>query len=664
MSSNKFLVLDILKKLFFVHIIFLFFMTIFRVVFFSYYSELDSFSNFSFDILKMLFLGFRIDLTVIGYIQVIPTLFIIALFYLNKDKFFKIFQNFLIYYLFIFYFIVTLLFLADFGFYSYFKDHLNILFFGLFEDDTVALLKTFWENYSVVPILSIFSIYLISLFFIIKKIFKENNENKKFIFLLKFPFIFFLFLIVFNFFIIRGTFGMYPLGKMIPNVSVNDYINKMSQNGVRAFITAYDVRNKFKKSKIDYIKETGFENNIVDAFKIHKKSSNIDEQNLLNNITYRTKKIDDEDYNVVVIMVESFGMPILKYQSEEFDIMGNLKKHFEEDVLFTNIISEGDGTIASLEALLLNIPYRPNSFPFSQSDYAQTSFTFSPAFLYNAKGYNTSFIYGGDSTWRDLGKFVKYQDYKTVEGKQDIFSSIKATKEESEYFHPWGIYDEYLYDHILNKLEISNGKEMILALSTNNHPPYNIPNGYKSKIVSYSEDLRNHIIGDFDLAIQRFKSYAYALDSVGIFLDKFKQSMFKENTIVVITADNNTIEGIMKYDDNPIFTSKNIPIYFYLPKELKNRLEIDTSIAGSQKDIFPTLYNLTLKDTKYLSIGNNLFDKIHPHFGFNGSMIVNNGSEVRKLNNLKETSEDELVNYYKASLAVTEYLIKNYKNEE
>jgi 4,5-DOPA dioxygenase extradiol len=42
--------------------------------------------------------------------------------------------------------------------------------------------------------------------------------------------------------------------------------------------------------------------------------------------------------------------------AEEFDIMGNLKKHFEEDILFKNIISEGDGTIASLEALWQNIP--------------------------------------------------------------------------------------------------------------------------------------------------------------------------------------------------------------------------------------------------------------------------------------------------------------------
>ncbi|MCT7484327.1 LTA synthase family protein [Aliarcobacter cryaerophilus] len=648
-----------IKKLFFVYLIFLVLMSTFRVIFFLYYNELENFTSYYFDIFGMLFLGFRIDLTVIGYIQIIPTLLLLLFYYLKSEKLFELLNKFLIYYIFISFSITTLLLLADFGFYSYFKDHLNILFFGLFEDDTFALMETFWQNYNVVLILLVLTIYLSFIFFIIKKVFQKEYKNKKFIFLLKFPFIFFLFLIVFNFFIIRGTFGMYPLGKMIPNVSANEYINKMSQNGVRAFITAYDVRNKFKKSKIDYIKETGFENNIVDAFKIHKKSSNIDEQNLLNNITYRTKKIDNEDYNVVVIMVESFGMPILKYQSEEFDIMGNLKKHFEEDILFTNIISEGDGTIASLEALLLNIPYRPNSFPFSQSDYAQTSFTFSPAFLYNAKGYNTSFIYGGDSTWRDLGKFVKYQDYKTVEGKQDIFSSIKITQKESEYFHPWGIYDEYLYDHILNKLEISNGKEMILALSTNNHPPYNIPNGYKSKILSYSEDLKNHITGDFSLAEQRLKSYGYALDSVGTFLDKFKQSRFKENTIVVITADNNTIEGIMKYDDNPIFTSKNIPIYFYLPKKLKDRLEIDTSVAGSQKDIFPTLYNLTLKDTKYLSIGNNLFDKIYPHFGFNGSMIVNHGNEVRKLNSLKEKSEDELVNYYKASLAVTEYLINN-----
>lgn len=642
-------------------------MSIFRLAFFLYYSEIDSFSGNYFDILKAFFLGFRVDLTVIGFIQAIPTLALIVLYYLKKESFFKLFNNFLIYYIFICYFIVTLILCADFGFYSYFKDHINILFFGLFEDDTIALLETFWENYSVFTILGIFVLYLVILFFIIKKIFRKENKNISSFFGLKNSILIFLILLIFNFLIIRGTFGMYPLGKMIPNISTNSYINKMSQNGVRAFITAYGIRKDFKSKKVDYIKETGFENKIEEAFKIHKNSQDIDTTNLLNNIAYTTKKLDKEDYNVVVIMVESFGMPILKYQSSDFDIMGKLKKHFDEDIVFTNIISEGNGTIPSLEALLLNIPYRPDSFPFSQSDFAQTSFTYTPAFLYKDSSYETSFIYGGDLTWRDLGNFVKFQGYKNVEGKQDIYNSLKLTKSQDDCFHPWGIYDEYLYKHILEKLKNSkhNGqKEFIFALSTNNHPPYNIPNDYAHKSLIYNEDLKNHITGDFSLAQQRFRSYAYALDSLGGFLDEFKNSKVKDNTIIVVTADNNTVEGIMKYDDNSTFTAKNIPIYIYLPKKLKNKIKVDTTVAGSQKDIFPTLYNLTLYDKKYIAIGTNLFNIMQPHYGFNGSLIVNHGKEIRKLDKLNQKTNDKILNYYKASLAVTQVLIDSYDKKQ
>ena len=59
---------DILKKLFYIHLVFLVFMTLFRVVFFNYYLELDSFDNYYFDILNAFFLGFRIDFTVVGCI--------------------------------------------------------------------------------------------------------------------------------------------------------------------------------------------------------------------------------------------------------------------------------------------------------------------------------------------------------------------------------------------------------------------------------------------------------------------------------------------------------------------------------------------------------------------------------------------------------------------
>ncbi len=69
----------------------------------------------------------------------------------------------------------------------------------------------------------------------------------------------------------------------------------------------------------------------------------------------------------------------------------------------------------------------------------------------------------------------------------------------------------------LKKLENSKDKQFIVALSTNNHPPYNIPNDYESKKMEYSKEIKNHITGNFDLAKQRFKSYAYAVDQVGVF---------------------------------------------------------------------------------------------------------------------------------------------------
>ncbi len=43
----------------------------------------------------------------------------------------------------------------------------------------------------------------------------------------RFPILLFIFVILANFLVIRGTFAMYPLGKMIPNISVNEFINKM-----------------------------------------------------------------------------------------------------------------------------------------------------------------------------------------------------------------------------------------------------------------------------------------------------------------------------------------------------------------------------------------------------------------------------------------------------
>ena len=664
MNSNLVNILNIFYKTVIVQIIFLGVMSLFRVVFFLYYNPLNDNSPFYNDIISSFILGARVDLTVIAYIQVPITLIFILLYYIKSDRLINFTSKYIKYYLFILYFICSLLLVSDFGFYSYFKDHINILYFGLFEDDTYALMITMWENYNVVMILSVYVFFLTILFYFISKIMNKSDKNINSFIGIKNSILIFTLIFIINFIAVRGSFGMYPLGKMIPNISENSFINNVSQNGVRAFFKAYKIRKEYKNNDYDLIKMTGFKNNIDEAFKIYKGNNSFDKENLLNNITYKTSvKKDIKDYNLVVIMVESFGMPILKYNNESFNIMGDLKQHFEQDTLFTNFISSGDGTISSLDSLILNIPRRPGSFAFAQSKYKQTSFDYSPAFVFKKDGYESSFIYGGDLTWRDLGGFIKYQGYDNTYGKMNIFNQIiNIDKDEDEYFHPWGIFDEYLYDFLYKKLDSSDKKQFLFALSTNNHPPYDTPKDYKIKPLEISEDLKSHITADLDLIQKRFNSYQYALDSVGKFLTRIKNNpKLSNNTVVVITADNNTIAGNMNYDKKSLLNSKNIPFYLYIPKDLKDTLNIDTTVFGSHKDIFPTIYNLLLSDSSYISIGADMLDKSARHVGVNRSKVVASKNGVIKINKLNKTYKEIDANYYRSILAISEYLIKSYE---
>jgi len=364
--------------------------------------------------------------------------------------------------------------------------------------------------------------------------------------------------------------------------------------------------------------------------------------------------------NVVVIVVESFGLPPIQFQSEDFNIMGSLKKHFDEDFLFRNFISSSNGTIYSLEALMLNIPRIPGTLPFVETKHSRTPYLFAPSFVYKSKGYETTFIYGGDLSWRDIGGFAKVQGFDNVIGKFEIHkTAVKEFGEDRDYYHPWGIHDEYLYNYIFRKLEKSKKPQFILAMTTDNHPPYTLPKEYHPLKLEFSKELLWSITGDLKLAKERFLSFQYALNSLGNFLDKLKSSPLGNRTVVVVTADNHTADGIMRYRDEEVLNSKRIPFYLYLPKEIRDEVgDIDTSVFGSHKDIFPTLYNLTLSDAKYIAIGTDLRNPKQPHIGFNDSMVL--VSQNRRVRLKSFDSNLSIAKYYKATLAITQYLLNQY----
>jgi len=457
----------------------------------------------------------------------------------------------------------------------------------------------------------------------------------------------------------RGSVGLFPLIKDIPDVSADPFVNALPKNAVFALEKAVEQYRRDKSGQYDLIGRTGYRGNLPQAFRDYLGTEEINTTDLIGSLARTSPAnpvLEARPPNVVVVMVESFGSPILKYQSDSFDIMRRLKRHFDEDIVFTNFLSGSNGTIVSLEPLLLNVVARPNSISYGQSRYLGVDFPQAAAEVYRKAGYETSFIYGGDLSWRNVGSFFKRQGFEHVEGKSDIKAALPDVEE-----HDWGVYDKHAYDFILRKLRGAKKPQFIFLLTTNNHPPYILSKHYDSKPLVFSEALKKHLTGDLDLDHQRFQDYQYALDMAGRFMDGVKDSALAQDTVVAITADNNTVEGIMHYDDT-VQESKQIPFYLYLPPYLR-REPFDRNVSASHNDIFPTLYGRTLSGARYVAVGHDLYDRDVVHCGYNDDGIIVSSGGAFRVGKAAGPEQKACEKQYKAALAVTEVIVKEAAKE-
>jgi phosphoglycerol transferase MdoB-like AlkP superfamily enzyme len=120
-----------------------------------------------------------------------------------------------------------------------------------------------------------------------------------------------------------------------------------------------------------------------------------------------------------------------------------------------------------------------------------------------------------------------------------------------------------------------------------------------------SESFKKKLVVTEELALKNLNCFQYANNCLGDFLDKIKNSALSKNTIVVVTGDHNNL-SLFDFDEAHQLQQRGVPLYMYIPEKYKPSHPIDTSLFGSHKDIFPSIYNLALSNSRYYSIGNNL----------------------------------------------------------
>jgi len=664
-----------------VNIFIMFMITLYRFVFFLYFADFTEISHFKLYVLKAFWMGFRFDLSVLAYINFPVTLILIACLFLKSNRCFKWSVYFFRYYYNLIFSLLFFVIFFDFGFFSYFKDHYNFLIFGFFEDDTFALVKTILADYRVYIALVLFGLICTAIF---KFTFwtcqslrmKERIVNAVY---WKKParITAVIFMIAANFMAARGSLSMFPLGLFYSQISPNYFINKLCVNPVHSLADTVYFKIKNSKNQMNLKEFLGYKDDaaLLNDLKILPSNESLSafEQLYVKKTRSDNKFLEKTKPNVILIVMEGFGeMPVLN-NSPRFDVMGELKSHFEQDTVFYNFLPAGFITIHGIESIILNIPQRPLSNQITQTPDAFKCFSSSAALPYKKAGYDTIALYGGSMTWRDLESFFKVQGFEDVIGEGNIDAKPQDR-------HEWGINDDKFFELIRRYLsEKTDGRpKFIFAMSTGTHPPYKKPAQYVPLSLQIPDNIKK-MMSSKDLNDRGiFELYQFANRELAKFISYVKNSEFADNTIIAVTGDHNLRE-LSNYSKEDMFLRYAVPFYLYIPQQFKPK-NINTAVNGSHMDIMPTLYNLSLYDADYQALGEDLFNA-GANICFNIDGLAVEGTDAvkynisdgkiesfsfdtvtKKLTPVPETAKHKaLGRYYKALMSFSDVFIKSQK---
>jgi phosphoglycerol transferase MdoB-like AlkP superfamily enzyme len=284
--------------------------------------------------------------------------------------------------------------------------------------------------------------------------------------------------------------------------------------------------------------------------------------------------------NLVIILEESLG-------ADYVGSMGGLRVTPELDRLsgqgiwFENMFATGTRSVRGIEAIISGFTPTPATSVVKLGK-SQTGF-FTIAQLLAGRGYDTSFIYGGEAHFDNMKRFFANNGFATIIEEKDYVNPV--------FSGSWGVSDEDLFNkaHEIFKAYPRDQPFFSLVFTSSNHSPFDFPDG------------RIAIEGSKKSTVDNAVKYAdYAL---GEFISSARQSDYWDNTLFVIVADHS----------DKVFGTEPVPVKrFHIPALILGADVTPTrySPVASQIDLLPTLLSLMGIDSQHPAVGHDLAQQI------------------------------------------------------
>ena len=532
--------------------------------------------------LKVVWHGMPLDLSLAGYLTLIPGLLLMISAWALPKILKRIWAGYFIFVS----CLISLIFVVDLGLYSFWGFRLDAtpLFYFLSSP------KDAFASVSIGFVLSgilAFVLMAALLYWLFQKILFSTGESTQF----KLPFHSLsvsgaLLLLTGVLFIpIRGGFTVSTMNTGKVYYSTNVLLNHAATNPAFTLMESLSTQKDFasqhrfmEPAEADKLMTSLIDPTVVAAMKCRPDT-----------LPQPSIKLFRESHpDICLVILEGFSSKLMTALGGAPDIAVQLDSLSHEGILFTNFHANSFRTDRGLVAILSGYPAQPTTsimkYPLKTSKLPAISRRLRQA------GYGTHYYYGGDAD------FTNMRSYLMASGMEDIVCDKDFPI--GERLSKWGVHDHLVFRRLLDDLKNdsmnvgAHRKPMYRVIQTSSsHEPFEVP--YRR------------------LEDDRMNAFAYTDSCVGDFVRQFKELPQWKNTVLIFVPDHlgATVEPLSLY----ALDRFQIPMLM-IGGAVNQPRKID--VYGSQQDLAATLLaQLGLPHYEFV-FSKDMLDSTAPHFAF------------------------------------------------
>lgn len=374
---------------------------------------------------------------------------------------------------------------------------------------------------------------------------------------------------------IRGGITVSTMNTGQAYYSQNAYLNHSAVNPLFSLLESITHQEDFA-SQYRFMKNK-------EADKIFATMTSTSDENtypLLNEATFKKGTPD-----ILIVIMESFASDIMPSMGSYKDVAVCLDSIAQQSILFTRFYANSFRTDRGMVSILSGYPAQPTTsimrYPRKTSQLPSIARN-----LAKYKNYKTTYYYGGDAD------FCNMRSYLVSQGYQHIISDANFPIEDK--LSKWGVPDHILAAKMMEDIkEQQNEKRPMLRIlqTSSSHEPFEVP---------------YHRLKD-----KRLNAFAYTDSVMGAIVREYRKLPRWKNTLIVFVPDH--VGGYKENLNDHDRSRYQIPLILAggaISRPMK------VGIIGSQHDIAATLLGQLGVEHREFTFSKNMMSDATPKFAF------------------------------------------------